>query len=212
LGIGRRFLDMVPELKKSSSLSTVDLEKFQLHAWESLLVRNAASGGIESIHSIWINIPKAMRKDIKLLSCYTELLIQHGGHLEAEKILSTNIRKLKDEKLLYLYGKVVADDPVKQLAFIEGIGKKFAGNAIWLLTAGRLCLNKQLWGKARTYLEQSLELKPTSETYQELARAYEALEEMDLAKKCYSEGLEQAITKPVLTRELVSLNQEEDTK
>ena len=94
-------------------------------------------------------------------------MIQHGGDFEAEKILSTGIRKFQDEKLLYLYGKVKADDAVKQLAFVEGLENKFTGNVTWLLTVGRLSLNKKLWGKAKSYLEQALELKPSSEIYQE---------------------------------------------
>jgi len=149
-----------------------------------------------------MKIPKAFRKQVELIRCYAELLIQYEGHLEAESILRSNIRKLQDEKLLYLYGKVVIDESNKQLSFIEGNSKKFVGNATWFLTAGRLCLNQQLWGKAKTYLEQALELKPSPETYQELARAFEALGEIDAAKKYYSDGLTQAIIKPVSNTEL----------
>ncbi|MCP3673182.1 MAG: hypothetical protein GY829_01735 [Gammaproteobacteria bacterium] len=195
LGDWQRFLDIVPELKKNSCLTEDELTKYQYLAWERLLIRDANNGGIEALHSRWLQIPKDIRKNVKLLSCYAELLIENGGDFEAEKILNTGIRKYQDEKLLYLYGKVKAEDAVKQLAFVEGLGKKFTGNVTWLLSAGRLSLNKKLWGKAKAYLEQAIELKPSSEIYQELARAYEELGEDELAKKCYSEGLEQAIKK-----------------
>lgn len=203
LGDWQRFLAMGPQLKKSTSLSANDLEKFQLEAWQQLLIRDAARGGVEAIQSLWISIPKHQCKTVTLISCYTELLIQHGAHLEAEKILRTNISKLADERLLYLYGKVLADDPGKQLAFVEGLSKKFAGNAVWLLTLGRLCFNKKLWGKAKSYFQQSLELVASPETYQALARAYEALGETEAATKCYRLGLKDAIEKPVSSRALV---------
>jgi len=203
LGDWQRFLEMAPQLKKSSSISAADLEKYQLEAWKHLLIRDAARGGIEGIHSLWTTIPKNYCKQVELISCYTELLIQHGAHLEAEKILRTGINKLGDERLLYLYGKVLADDPGKQLIFIEGLSKKFTGNSIWLLTLGRICLNKKLWGKAKAYFEQSLQLATRPETYQELARAYEALGETESASKCYRAGLIDAIEKPDRNRELV---------
>ena len=197
LGDWRRFLDLVPELKKAAAVSATELEKYQLLGWQNLLIREAATGGIEAIHSLWVTIPKNICRQVQLISCYAELLIHYGAHLEAEKILSKGIRKLEDERLLYLYGKVLADDPGKQLAFVEGLSKKFADNAVWLLTLGRICLHKKLWGKARTYLEQSLELKSSPETYHELARAFEALGEMGEAKRFYAEGLEEAMVKPV---------------
>ncbi len=205
LGDWQGFLDLVPELKKFSTMEPAKLEQFQFTAWHKLLIRKAARGGIEAMQSFWMSIPKAARNNTDMIYSYVELLIQHEGFLEAEQMLRTHIKKQQNVKLLNLYGKFVADDPGRQLSFIEGIGKRFVGNADWLLTAGRLCLNKKLWGKARTYLEQSLTLKPAPETYQELARAYEALGEMELAKQCYSKGLDESINKPVSTKELQAL-------
>ncbi len=203
LGDWQRFLELVPELKKASNIDNSDLEKQQLIAWQKILVKGAAQGGLESLQNIWLSIPKVFQKHIDLIRCFAELLIQYNGHLEAEKMLRNNIRKLHDKRLLYLYGKVIVEDSGKQLSFIEGMSKKFVGNATWMLTAGRLSLNQQLWGKAKTYLEQSLELKPTPETFQELARAFEALGEIEAAKIYYSKGLHEAITKPVSNRELL---------
>lgn len=202
LGDWERFLDMEPELKKSASISRDELEDFQLLAWQNLLVREAARGGIEAIHTLWLKIPRQFCKQVVMIHCYTELLISHGAHLEAEKILRKSISKLGDENLLYLYGKVMADDPGKQLAFVEGLSKKFTGNSTWLLTLGRISLNKQLWGKARAYLEQALSLQASPEIYQELARAHEALGDNEAAMACYREGLNDAVANKSISREL----------
>lgn len=202
LGDWQRFLEIVPLLKKSSTLSNADLESFQQIAWQNLLIRDAARGGIEAIHSLWMTIPKSLCKEVALISCYSELLVTYGAHLEAEKLLRNSIAKIKDERLLALYGKVKADDPSKQLIFIEGLHKSFTGSSVWLLTVGRLSINNELWGKAKTYLEQSIALKPRSETYQALALALEALGETEAVKNCYQQGLSDAIDKPVQGREL----------
>ena len=202
LGDWQRFLDIVPLLKKFATLSVTDIDLFQLIAWQKLLIRDAARGGVEALHSLWMTIPKSLSKEVVLINCYAELLITYGAHLEAEKLLRKGIGKLKDERLLSLYGKVRADDPSKQFIFVEGLQKNFVGSSIWLLTAGRLCINNELWGKAKTYLEQSIALMPRSETYQYLALALEALGEKEAVIDCYRQGLKDAIEKPVQGREL----------
>ena len=196
LGDWQRFIEIAPQLKKSAALSVSDLEKFQIQAWKNLMIRDAAKGGIESLQSQWMKIAKPFQKMPDMLYCYSELLLQHGADLEAESILNVNIRKLKDERLLYLYGKVVTENLDKQLSFVEGLNKSFTGSAIWPLTLGKICLHKNLWGKAKTYLEQSLALKASAETYHDLGHAFEALGETDKAIKCYREGLKIAVESP----------------
>jgi HemY protein len=41
-----------------------------------------------------------------------------------------------------------------------------------LLTLGRLCLQNSLWGKARDYLENSLQVQRNPEACAELAQAF----------------------------------------
>jgi HemY protein len=202
LGDWQRFLEIVPQLKKFATLSNADLESFQQIAWQKLLIRDAARGGVEAIQSLWMTIPKSLSKEVTLISCYAELLINYGAHLEAEKLLKNNISKLKDETLLSLYGTVKADDPSKQLIFVEGLHKSFSGSSIWLFTLGKLSINNELWGKAKTYLEQSIALKSRPEAYQALALALEALGETEAVKDCYQKGLKDAIDKPVQGTEL----------
>ncbi len=195
LGDWNGFLGLVKDLKKVSALSSDKLTDYQIKAWQQLLQGDADSGGVESLHSLWMTIPKPFQKQKQLISRYSELLIIHGGQLEAEKILRTNIKKEGDEQYIYLYGKVQADDLSKQLAFAESLSKKFPSNATLLLSIGRICLNMELWGKARSSLEKSVEMTPLPEVYFELARAYEALGNHQDALMSYKNGLAGALLK-----------------
>ena len=47
----------------------------------------------------------------------------------------------------------------------------------------------ELWGKARSYLETVLALRPTPEAYQEYGRLLNQLGENDAAADAYREGL-----------------------
>jgi HemY protein len=52
-----------------------------------------------------------------------------------------------------------------------------------LLVLGRFCLQKQLWGKAQSYFEASLSLKPSRAAHIALAKLLDQLEQPALATK-----------------------------
>ena len=58
-----------------------------------------------------------------------------------------------------------------------------------MLTAARLCLRNELWGKARSYLETVISLRPTPEAYQDYGRLLNRLGEGDAAADAFREGL-----------------------
>jgi HemY protein len=52
-----------------------------------------------------------------------------------------------------------------------------------LLTLGRLCVQRELWGKAQSYLEASLATRPTREAHITLAKLHERLGRPDEAAR-----------------------------
>ena len=58
-----------------------------------------------------------------------------------------------------------------------------------LLAAARLCLRNELWGKARSYLETVISLRPTPEAYREYGALLTRLGESDAAAEAYRDGL-----------------------
>ena len=58
-----------------------------------------------------------------------------------------------------------------------------------LLCLGRLCKAEQLWGKAKEYLEQGVELMPSQAVYQALGEVLAELDEKEAATECYKKGL-----------------------
>jgi HemY protein len=189
----QHYLTLVPELSKAKCVEPEELDKQLNKVWKSHLSQLAKSQGIEAVQDQWQKIPKKMRTNNELICHFAGLLIKHNDHLAAEKIISKKLKQTPSDELIYLYGFVEFDKKEQQLAFVEGLEKHFSGNATWLLTLGRLCLQQELWGKARTYLEQSLALSKRAETYQQLALAFEALGDSQAANRCYREGIDLAI-------------------
>ena len=80
----------------------------------------------------------------------------------------------------------------KQLKFAESLLSGHAKEPVLLLTLGRLSVRNKLWGKARTYLEESIEINPLPEAYRTLASVLDELGEHDAAMVQYQRGLELA--------------------
>ncbi|MDR2678299.1 MAG: heme biosynthesis protein HemY [Zoogloeaceae bacterium] len=59
-----------------------------------------------------------------------------------------------------------------------------------LLTLGRLCERQKLWGKAQSYLEASLALRPSRETYLTLARLMDTLGDAARANQLFRQAAE----------------------
>jgi len=80
------------------------------------------------------------------------------------------------------------------LKFAESLLAGHARDPILLLTLGRLSSRSNLWGKAKGYLEESIDVKPMPESYRELATLLEKQGEHVAANVYYQKGLTLATT------------------
>ena len=71
--------------------------------------------------------------------------------------------------------------------------KQHPGDAALLLTLGRLCAGRSLWGKAQSYLEASLAIEPTFSGHLAAGRLQESLGNAEAARRHYRESLELAL-------------------
>ena len=94
--------------------------------------------------------------------------------------------------MLGLYGLVEGKDIARQLKFAESFLSSHARESVLLLTLGRLSVKNKLWGKARTYLEESIDINPLPEAYRILASVLDELGEHGAAAVQYQMGLELA--------------------
>ena len=112
-----------------------------------------------------------------------------GGGAHAEKELAAALKKEWRAPLVRLFGLVEGPDASRQLKRAEGWLADHPEDPDLLLTAARLCLRNELWGKARSYLETVIALRPTPEAYQVYGRLLTQLGETDAAADAYRDGL-----------------------
>lgn len=180
---------LLPDLRKQNVLSQADQLQLEKLVHRELLTLATQHGKLDSLRSSWQQIPKNLRQDLDMVRHYVRCLLLLDAKDDAELLLREALKKQWDVDLVYIYGLIEASDPNRQLATAETWLKGHENNPILLLSLGRLCKRNKLWGKARSYLNASLGIKPHSDTYKELGQLLEQLNEQSEAVNCYHRGL-----------------------
>jgi HemY protein len=124
---------------------------------------------------------------------YAESLHSAGAGQLASQILVTKINESWDERLVELYGKLPHTDPIAEGDKAKQWLNSHSENPTLLLTLARLNAQKKLWGKAKSFYENSLNMKPNTAAYLELAQLLQQIGEIDNANTCYRIGLQYCI-------------------
>lgn len=177
---------LLPRLRKHGRLDPALLEKWSVRVYRQSLDK-AADG--HALAAAWKTVPKNLKQDISLLEAWYSGLIRTGQHDMAEKAIAAELKREWRTPLVRLFGIIESSHPGKQLSRAEGWLKSHPDDIELLLTAARLCLRNELWGKARSYLETVISLRPTPEAYQELGRLLARLGEDEAAAEAYRAGL-----------------------
>jgi len=178
--------EVLPRLQKQGRVKQETLDEWAMRVHSENFER-AADG--EAVLAEWKRTEKRLRGNTTLLNAYYMNLMRNGMHEKAEKDLAAALKAEWRATLVRLYGLVEGPDPSKQLKRAEGWLAKHGNDPDLLLAAARLCLRNELWGKARSYLETVISLRPTPEAYQEFGRLLTQLGEADAAADAYREGL-----------------------
>jgi HemY protein len=186
---------VLPRLKKHSRVKQETIDRWQVRVHRERFAA-AADGG--EVLQEWQNVEKHLRRDVELLDGYYMNLMRVGLHEKAEKDLVSALKAEWRGPLVRLYGLVEGPDITKQLKRAEGWLAKHGEDPELLLAAARLCLRNELWGKARSYLETVLSLRPTPEAYQVYGRLLNQLGETDAAADAFREGLGMVADTPSL--------------
>lgn len=178
--------EILPRIKKHAQIKPATLATWAIRIHREQLDRAADA---DAIAAAWKAVPKTHKADSSLLEAYYTGLMRAGLHELAEKELVSVLRSDWRGQLVRLFGLVEGADSSKQLKRAESWLAKHSDDPDLLLTAARLCLRNELWGKARSYLETVISLRPSPEVYQEYGTLLNQLGEADAAADAYRDGL-----------------------
>jgi HemY protein len=177
---------LLPRLQKHGRLDPALLKTWSLRVYSESL---RAAADSDAVAAAWNSVPKKLRKANELLAAYFAAMDRCGQHDQAEKEIAAALKRNWSSELVSIYGQVEASDPARQLKRAERWLRDHGDDPDLLLAAARLCLRNELWGKARSYLETTLSVKPTPAAYQEYGRLLNQLGEGAAAADAYRAGL-----------------------
>ncbi len=184
--------DILPRLNKSKAMAQADLEALQRDMCTALMEQAASECDGNKVDEVWNALPNSIRANPRLFSTYTRAASRCGGHDKLEKSVRKVLKTTWDPELVALYGELETSRPAAHLAHIEAWLARRGDDPVLLLAAARLCIQNQLWGKARSYLESSLALSPNAQGYRVYGQLLEKMGESDGAAEAFRLGLEAA--------------------
>lgn len=169
-------LKLTRQLRKHKALSAEQAMPLLRRAHVERLQECAGDGA--ALARLWTEIPAEELADRRLIERAVPLLAAAGKGALARKTLERLLDAEWDDSIakLYAYCGEGEGDAHACLAKAEAWLKLHPRDAGLLFALGRLCIASQLWGKAQSYLEASLNLAPAVETHLALARLLEQLE------------------------------------
>lgn len=185
-----QLIALLADLKKNNVVSPQEFQALQLNAYLQAMLDLGKQNQAEAVTELFNKLPKNLKDNNELISEYVQLLLKQQKYPVAEELLRRRLRKEFSPQLIELYSLLPCND--QQLAFTESLLKKQPHSSSLLLCLGRQCMAQHLWGNAKQYLEQSIDLTPSPDAYNELGKLYERLNDPLQACDSYKKGLELA--------------------
>lgn len=177
---------ILPRIEKQGRVDSATVDGWAVRVHGEALRR---AGDLEAIEAAWKAVPKRLRSSVDLLEARTEGLVRVGENAMAEKELVSHLKKDWRAPLVRRFGLVEGADASRQLRQAETWLDTHADDPDLLLATARLCVRNELWGKARSYLETVISLRPSPEAYREYGHLLNQLGETDAAADAFREGL-----------------------
>lgn len=179
--------ELLPLLRRRGNMSSELLDEWSVDTYGNII----ASAHLDrtALDKIWDEVPRHLRREPRLQLTRARGLVACGAIEDAEAEVRRSLNDAWSDALVDLYGELQVTDPAAHLKRIEAWLRDRPEDPKLLLAAGRASVRHQLWGKARSYLEASLAIRPAPETYRALGQLMARVGESESASKAYERGL-----------------------
>lgn len=183
---------LLPRLAKVKTMPADKVSALREETASALLANAAANGQAEQVEKIWQQLPKTLRSHPSLVADHARASALCGNHDQLEKTIRKSLKTAWNPALVEIYGQIETGNPAAHLAHAEAWLTRRGEDPALLLTAARLCMQNQLWGKARSYLETSLGIRPDPIGYRLYGQLLQTMGEEEGAAEAFRLGLETA--------------------
>ena len=183
LGNWREVARLVRQLEKHQALSADQAAPIRSRALREALrgLRDDPTG----LMRYWRELDDGDRAEPALALEAARALVSAGDCREAQRVIEDALDENWDATLVLAYADCRGGDVLGRIAHAEKWLHQHPRDEALLLTLGRLCREQQLWGKARSFLETSIAVRPTRAAHIDLAQLLDQLQESALAERHY---------------------------
>lgn len=186
LGNWQELTDVLAALRRVRP-DTWRLAALEQQAWHGLLRQTAETVAtadpqqrLGSLRALWKRMPSHLHHEPALRAGYAGYLAQFGDGEAALSLIDKGLEERWDDRLAAVCESITDLPPERLLVRLEQWLAPRPDNGSLLLTAGRVALRAQLWGKARAFFEQAGDAGNAT-ALAELARLLAALEDQEQA-------------------------------
>lgn len=183
LGNWQGALRLLRQLEKHKAMTPDQAAVLRRRAHRSIV--DDLDGDTDTLERYVRGMDEADRNDPAVAFSLARALLKVGNVTEASRIIESALAEQWDGKLVSLYGEAQGGDVLGRISHGEKWLHEHPQDAVLLLTLGRLCRQRELWGKAQSYLEASLSVEASRVAHVELARLLDHLGRGEEANRHY---------------------------
>ena len=188
-------LKLVEQLTRSDAMDAEQAAHIRIAAYQQQLRQHPMTA--RELKDWSRKLPETERLNPQLTASVASQYQEQGESLLARDTLAAAIDAEWSAELIEQYGQLdlTGEALTQQLQQAEQWLKLHPNDHRLLLTLGRLCRQRELWGKAQTYFEASIAIKATAIAHAELAGLLDFLERNEESNFHYRASLAIALAK-----------------
>jgi len=192
-GAWQQLQALEPRLRSMRGITAAMVDETVAQVYLDRLKEAGIHADAAELRAAWKAVPRSMAQRPDVVIAYARAAIACGEPDTAEVQLRECIDRHWDEAAVLAFGEVEGSQPLKSLETAESWLPAHSQDAALLLCCARLAVRAELYGKARSYLETSIAIRPRVEAYQLLAGLMEQLGDRDRSMKALNDGLALAV-------------------
>jgi len=189
-------LRLSTQLAKRDAIAPALAEEYKVQATVELLRR--ASGDVSTLERRWRSVPDADRTQPRIAAAAAQQASKLGRAGMARQIIEAALDVEWSPQLVSLYGQMperldgeaLKAEAHSRIERAERWLHDHERDALLLAALGRLCVQAELWGKARSFLEASLSFDESRAAHLDLARLAERIGQPADAQRHYRRAAE----------------------
>ncbi|MBM0104325.1 hypothetical protein JM946_06185 [Steroidobacter sp. S1-65] len=182
-----------PRLRSTRGITAAMVDETVAQVHLDRLQEAGSKCDLTELRAAWKETSKSLARHPEIVVAYARASMACGDHEAAEAALRDCINKQWNESAVLAYGELETDQPLKTLDRAEAWLPEHSDDAALLFTCAQLATRAELYGKARSFLETSIAIRPRLEAYQLLANLMDQLGERERSLKALNDALAFAV-------------------